>query len=127
MKNNIEIFNYLHDTGLSNLLFDFQNKEVSIDFLIWDDIMKKEEILTIKLLGVSKFISDYPKDIEFNVIGCHEVICTLLDNNQYNVTFLFDFLKQAVAWKVEMNFMEVEIKGGLSDKAFNYKYNETNS
>lgn len=125
MKNNIEIFNYLNDKGLSNLSFDFQNKKASIDFLLWDDIKQKEEALTINLFGISKFVSDYPQDFDFNVIGCHKANCNQINEKQYEVTFLFDFLKQAVAWKVEMNFEEMEVKGGLSNEAFIYKFGET--
>ena len=123
--NNIEIFNYLHDTGISNMAFDFQNKKATIDFLLWDDIKQKEIVLTIILFGVSKFNSEYPENIDFNVIGCHDANCVIIKKNQYEVTFLFDFLKQAIAWKVEINFDKLEIKGGLSKDAFMYKYAKT--
>ena len=126
MKNNIEIFNYLHDTGLSNLTFDFQNKKASIDFLLWDDIKQKEETLSINLFGISKFVSEYPKEYEFNAIGCHNANCTKINESKYEVTFLFDFLKQAVAWKVDMNFEKMEVKGGLSNEAFIFKFGEAN-
>ena len=122
MKNRIEIFNYLHDTGISNLSFDFPNKKVSIDFLFWDDIQQKEVILKTVFSGVSKFNSEYSQNINFNVIGCHDANCEVVTENQYKVTFLFDFLKQAVAWKVEINFENLELEGGLSKEAFDYKF-----
>ncbi len=122
MKNDIEIFNYLHDTGLSDFSFDFQNKKASINFLFWDDLKQKEETLTIVFFGVSKFVSDYPENMEFDVVGCHNANCTQINESQYNVTFLIDFLKQAVAWKIEMTFEKLEVKGGLSKEAFNYKF-----
>ena len=124
MKSNIEIFDYLHDTGISNLAFDFQNKNARIDFLLWDDIRKKEVKLSLTLSGISKFNTYYEENIDFNVVGCHDAKCIPIDDNKYEVTFLFDFLKQAVAWKVTMHFENVEIKGGLSKKAFEYKYGE---
>ncbi len=123
MKNDIEIFDYLNDTGISNLFFDFPNNKISIDFLFWDDIKQKEVVLKMLLHGVSKFNSEYSNEINFNVIGCYQANCVPIDNNKYGVTFLFDFLKQAVAWKVEIDFEKVEIIGGLTKKAFDYKFN----
>jgi hypothetical protein len=124
MRNNIEIFEYLHDTGVSAFNFDFQNRKAMIDFLLWDDIKKKEVKLSLTLIGISKFNSYYEQNIDFNVIGCHDAKCIPINETQYEVTLLFDFLKQAVAWKVTMNFEKVEIKGGLSKKSFEYKYGE---
>jgi len=99
-KNNISSAIALQDTGLANLNFDFANKKVSIEFLFWDDIQKQEVPMTINLHGVSKFNSEYDGKLDFNVISCHSVNCVSINENEFEVTFLFDFLKQAVAWKV---------------------------
>jgi len=124
MKNDIEIFECLQDTGVAAFNFDFQTQKATFDFLLWDDIKKEEVKLSLTLSGISKFNSHYEQNIDFNVIGCHDARCVPINETQYEVTFLFDFLKQAVAWKVTMNFETVEIKGGLSKKSFEYKYVE---
>jgi len=122
MKNDIEILKYLHDTGVLSFVLDFQHKNATIVFLLWDDIKKKEVKLSLTLSGISKFYSHYEQDLDFNVIGCHDAKCIAINETQYEVTFLFDFLNQAVAWKVSMTFEKIEIKGGLSKKSFEYKY-----
>jgi len=121
-KLGIEIFDYLHDTGVASLHFDFENKTISIEFLLWDDQKQEEVKLTLTLYGVTKFASDLDENLDFNVIGCHDAICKQISENQYQVIFLFDFFKQAVAWKVTIHFESLEIKGGLSKKAFQHKY-----
>ncbi len=55
MNNNIEIFDYLHDTGISELNFDFENRSLSLTFLLWNDEEQKEFPLTLELNGVSQF------------------------------------------------------------------------
>jgi len=122
MKNNMEIFDYLHDSGVSNFCFDFENRNVTIDFLLWDDIKKEEVKLSLMLSGISKFNSIYDQNIDFNVVGCHNAQCIQINEKEYEVTFLFDFLKQAVAWKVTMNFESVEVKGGFNKNSLDYKY-----
>ncbi len=122
MKNDIDIFNYLDDTGLSYLNFDFSSKKASLEFLFWDDLKRKEVPLTLFFSGVNKFKSDYPENEAFNVVGCHEANCISTGENKYEVNFLFDFLNQAVSWKVEIGFEKVEFKGGLSKEAFDYKF-----
>ncbi len=119
-----EIFNSLQDTSLANLNFYFANKKISIEFLFWDDIQKQEVPMIMNLHGISKFNSEYDGKLDFNVTGCHSANCELVNENEHEVTFLFDFLKQAVAWKVEIRFQTLDIEGGLSEEAKEYKYKQ---
>jgi len=40
------------------------------------------------------------------------------------ISFLFDFLKQAIVWKVEIRFESFVIEGGLSEKAMKLKFDK---
>ncbi len=124
MVNSIEIFDYLHDTGMSNFAFDFDNRKLAIDFLFWDDIKQEEVVLTITLLGVTKFISEYPEDMEFNPEGCNNAVCKKITDKKYEVEFAFELWQGQVVWEVIIDFETLTVTGGLSEEALKYKYEE---
>jgi len=112
----MEIFDYLHDTGLSELNFDFLNRKVILTFLLWNYEEQKEIPLTLELHSVTQFNSEYEQNLEFNVVGCYSAECEITENKQYKIIFLFDFLKQAVAWKVEICCESFELTNESSKK-----------
>ena len=122
MKNELEIFDYLHDTGITSLNFNFEKREVSLEFTFWDDQEQQEVPLQLNLLGVTKFDSDYPENLDFHVVGCHSAQVQQIGAHEYEATFLLDFLKNAVSWKVVIGFQGMEVIGGLTQAALIEKY-----
>jgi len=122
MKNNFKVFDYLHDTGITSLNFNFEKREVSLEFTFWDDQEHQEVPLQLNLLGVTKFHSDYPENLDFQVVGCHSAQVQQTGAHEYEATFLLDFLKNAVSWKVVIGFQRMEVSGGLTQAALIEKY-----
>jgi len=124
MKNELEIFDYLHDTGVTSLEFNFEKREISLVFTLWDDLEQQEVPLQLNMLGVSKFQSEYPENLDFQVVGCHSAQVQQTGAHEYEATFLLDFLKNAVSWKVVIGFHGMEVIGGLTQAALIEKYGQ---
>ncbi len=110
MKNTIELLDYLDDTGLRQFQFDFEKREITFEFLFWDDIQNQEISINFILSGISKFETETHLAIPFQVVGCLQANCIFIAKNQYEVTFLFDLLAQSAGWKMVVGFEKLEIE-----------------
>ena len=109
MKNTIELFDYLDDTGLRQFHFDFEKRKITFEFLFWDEVQDQEIAVNFILSGISKFETETDSIIPFQVVGCLQADCVFITENQYEVTFLFDLLAQSAGWKIIIRFEELEI------------------
>ena len=122
----LEIFKTveLHDSALSNLNFAFEQQTLEIIFELYDDLNESYEPIHFKFGKVTKFISEYPEDMEFNPEGCHNAVCKKKAENKYEVEFAFELWQGQVVWGVIIDFETLKVTGGLSEEALKYKYEE---
>ncbi len=116
-----------HDTGVSQLLFDFQNRTCSVTFKFWDDLANQETEMKLIFENVKKFYSDYHKDLSFNIVGCYSADCIKKSEKNYEIDFTFEIEDNGCAvpaWQVVIGFEDLKTQGGLSLEALAYKNRE---
>ena len=110
-----------HDSGLNNFKYDAIKQLLFIEFEFWNNVMNCENNVEFQFKGISKFVSVYPKNIEFVPEGCYSANFLKIRKNLYEVKFIFELYPNIDCWQVTINFEDIQAINSNKTKHQNYK------
>ncbi len=128
------VWHTLHDTPITSLHFHFENQSVIWVLDCYDDIAKQDAELRLVFKKVSKFLFDYPADeFVFDMRAVYSAKIHKLTETLYELEALIDMpeikethgkQREWVVGKMLIGFVDLEVIGGLSREAMEYKWRE---
>lgn len=128
------VWHTLHDTPITSLHFDFQNQSVVWILDCYDDIIKQDIELRLVFKNVNKFLFEYPDgEFTFDMRAVYSTEIKKISENYYELDVLVDMPQMALVngrhheftvGKMLIGFADMEVIGGLSREAMEYKWKE---
>ncbi len=113
-----------HDIDVLNMNFDFKKGSLTLEFMEFDEIVNEDKKLSLTFHGVYSFASDYPiEEFAFEVMGCNHGNCKKINDNKYEVNFIFELDKRNTqpVYSITIGFSSVDVMRSLSLKSIEFK------
>ncbi len=126
----VEFFEWydLNDTPIEALHFDFLNQSISLVMEDYDDQTEQVVPCTLLFKGVHKYTFDYPVERFFyEMKAIYRVKLNVIHENYYELEILIDMKRiedgiEFTVGKMLIGFQDLEVIGGLSREAMEYKW-----
>lgn len=124
----------LHDTPIKGLIFDFTAQTACLVMQEYDDLEQLNVELSLLFKGITKYTFEYPtEDFVFDMLAIYQATLIEIAGNSYELTLLIDMpenkltdgsYREFTVGKMLIGFADMEVIGGLSREAMEYKWKE---